>query len=641
MTLSPRALTRLLLLALLLLAAAVRLHHLGVQSFWYDEGVAYGHSQRTLAELIPALQRNVHVPGYFGLLALYEDFTGSSEFALRSLSVWFSLLSVALTYALGRRLYGVPAGLAAAAFVTLNTFSITYAQETRMYAMQAAVSAASMWLFVGFWRRPTGRNALYLGLCNALGLYTHVSYALVLLAQGGLAVLWLLAEAGAHSPGEPVAQRARRVGRGLALYCAANLLSLAFFLPWAGTAVSQVGSQPNISDQLSLDVLLRTIQGWYAAGITFEDTLGGMGAVIYFLLLFGLVLLPGAPRRAWWSLLLPPLWVVVSTVVYVGLGLYARYLRFLIPAQIGFALWLSRGIMTLWTLRPRQTNALRHVPRVAAVVASAALMLTLANGLAPLYDDPRYQRDDYRGLAAWLARAAVPDDAIILSAPGLQEIFGYYYRGTAPVYPLPAGDDLAGDTRRILAGAQQLYVVLYGAAEQDPQGVLESTLNAGAFQLSDTWWDDLRVVRYVTPGPLLPPVAGDARFGAHIRLTGYALSGTDLHPGDVLQVQLTWQTDAPLTTRYKVFVQLLNADGGLVAQRDSEPGGGAALTTAWPSGTPIEDRHALLIPPEAAPGPYRLIVGLYDLNDAAARLPVNDTDALTLADITLLAGAGS
>lgn len=132
-----------LVLAIILLASALRFHRLGEQSLWYDEGVAYAHSLRTLPELIPHLQRNVHVPAYFALLGWWQDLTGSSEFALRALSALFSVATVAWTYALGRRLVHPLAGLAAAALVALNSFSIYYAQEARMYAMLAAVAAAS------------------------------------------------------------------------------------------------------------------------------------------------------------------------------------------------------------------------------------------------------------------------------------------------------------------------------------------------------------------------------------------------------------------------------------------------------------------------------------------------------------------
>ena len=184
-----------LIVLILLLAAGLRLHRLGEQSLWYDEGVAYAHSLRTLPELIPHLQRNVHVPAYFTLLGWWQDLTGSSEFALRALSALFSINSVAWAFALGRRLYHPLAGLAAAALVALNSFSIYYAQEVRMYAMLAAVSGASMWLFVGLLRDlpPLRRRRLAvvtLSFVNALGLYTHIAYALVIGAQLVLAALW-------------------------------------------------------------------------------------------------------------------------------------------------------------------------------------------------------------------------------------------------------------------------------------------------------------------------------------------------------------------------------------------------------------------------------------------------------------------
>ena len=35
----------------------------------------------------------------------------------------------------------------------------------------------------------------------------------------------------------------------------------------------------------------------------------------------------------------------------------------------------------------------------------------------------------------------------------------------------------------------------------------------------------------------------------------------------------------------------------------------------WRPGETLLDRHELTIPPNAAPGPYRLLVGLYHLTD--------------------------
>ena len=73
----------------------------------------------------------------------------------------------------------------------------------------------------------------------------------------------------------------------------------------------------------------------------------------------------------------------------------------------------------------------------------------------------------------------------------------------------------------------------------------------------------------------------------------------------------------------------------MVAQRDSEPAGGSAMTTAWQVGEAIVDINALAIPPELPAGDYTLIVGLYDIGDPSARLPVGDGTFIKLVTLTL------
>jgi hypothetical protein len=70
-----------------------------------------------------------------------------------------------------------------------------------------------------------------------------------------------------------------------------------------------------------------------------------------------------------------------------------------------------------------------------------------------------------------------------------------------------------------------------------------------------------------------------------------------------------------------------------VAQRDSEPGGGLALTTTWMVDTVITDNHALMIPSDLPAAHYTLIVGLYDSDDPQQRLRTGETDHHLLTDI--------
>ncbi|MDQ7025284.1 MAG: glycosyltransferase family 39 protein [Anaerolineae bacterium] len=636
---------------LLLIAAFVRFHNLGVQSLWYDEGVAYGHSQRNLFEMIPLLRNNVHVPAYFASLSLWEDFVGSTEFGLRSYSVLWSILGVAATYALGKRLFSPIAGMSAAAFVILNTFSIYYAQETRMYAMMATIGALSMWVFAGLWQRllmpsHNSSNNLWkwgvaLAVLNTVGAYTHFSYALVMLAQGALAILALGNLLKQYIGGDVPFDVLRRA---FVIYFLANLATILLFSPWLVTAISQVSAQPNISDTVSWIDMNRILQGWMSYGITYQETLGSMNFVVYFFLIFAFLAPEKSQSRTWWRMLLPIVWVLLSIAVYSTLGLYTRYLRFLLPAQIGFALWMGRGVWMLWQVIPRaaqnpehslRTRLARQMPKIASFVAVAAFSYTLANGIPPLYNDADYQRDDYRQLAQIIAEESQPDDAIILSAPGLQEIFGYYYDGDLPIFTLPASDDIAGDTHAIIAEYDRLFTVLYGNREQDPQGLVTATLNNDAYQINAEWIGNIRLERYATPAQFDDAQRLNVAFGDSITLESVAFSATTVSRNDALQIQLQWITESPLETRYKVFVQLLNADGTLAAQRDSEPSGGQAMTTLWQVGETVIDNHALAIPADLPDGNYTLIIGLYDANNPNDRLPVGDSDFLELGAIVV------
>lgn len=621
-----------IMLLVLFVAAALRWHNLGAQSLWYDEGITYGHSLRSIPQLIEALQQNVHGPAYFALIGLWEDLAGHSEFALRAPSVLFSLLSVALTYALGKRLYGVVAGLAAATLVALNTFSIYYAQEARMYAMLAAIAAGSMLALMRFLERADTRwrAGLALSLLNALGIYSHYSYALVMLAQGVMAVLWLIAD---------YRQRGWGMARLFRDYCAVNVLTIALFLPWAPLALGNVAEQTNVAEFVPLEAMLREIQGWFAFGRTYEASIaGGIGAALYIFLLFGLLILPGQPRRAraWWHLLLPIVWTGVAVGVFLLLALYTRYMRFLLPSQIAFALWMGRGVWVLWHLRPRYQNRLRHLPRLAAIFGLAVYLGNMANGLWPLYHAPEHQRDDYRALAQTLAAEWREGDAILLNAASQQEVFCYYYACDAAVHLLPtSGDDALtrAQTEALIGDARRIYAVFWGQQERDPNGVVEATLNQLAYPISDEWFagSTIRLVRYAVTSAMGEPIASNVRFGEHITLTQYRLNADPIRAGDLLQLQLAWTTDAPLTTRYKVFVQLLNPDGTLNSQRDSEPAGGQQLTTLWPVGQVILDNHALPIPPQLPSGAYTVIIGLYTLEPPHTRLAVGNSDYLAVA----------
>jgi hypothetical protein len=109
-----------------------------------------------------------------------------------------------------------------------------------------------------------------------------------------------------------------------------------------------------------------------------------------------------------------------------------------------------------------------------------------------------------------------------------------------------------------------------------------------------------------------------AQFGDEISLLSATIDGA-FEPGNRLSVALFWEALRTPDADYTVFVQLLDADGNLVASGDGRPMNGAYTTLAWQPGTVIPDTHFMQLPAELDAGEYLLQVGLYRA-DTGARL---------------------
>ncbi len=99
-----------------------------------------------------------------------------------------------------------------------------------------------------------------------------------------------------------------------------------------------------------------------------------------------------------------------------------------------------------------------------------------------------------------------------------------------------------------------------------------------------------------------------------------------VRPGDELKTTLLWRAQNRIKTPYTVFLHFVDEKGNIIAQVDREP---VLPTPSWPISVTVDDPYALVIPPSAAPGSYRLLVGLYPTGDPVNRLPVVDPGKTT------------
>jgi hypothetical protein len=102
--------------------------------------------------------------------------------------------------------------------------------------------------------------------------------------------------------------------------------------------------------------------------------------------------------------------------------------------------------------------------------------------------------------------------------------------------------------------------------------------------------------------------------------------------GETLQIGLDWRAVQQPAANYTVFLQLLDANHQVKAQRDRWPGDGLFPTAAMEAGQIITDNLAL--PLDVLPGTYQLIAGMY-LNDEAGnpRLSGPGGDWVKLAEV--------
>ena len=82
---------------LVLVAAALRLPTLGLQSFWYDEMLTASLVRRGFTEMLAHLTDDAHPPLYYVLAWLWINVAGSGEVGLRSLSALLGVATVPIS----------------------------------------------------------------------------------------------------------------------------------------------------------------------------------------------------------------------------------------------------------------------------------------------------------------------------------------------------------------------------------------------------------------------------------------------------------------------------------------------------------------------------------------------------------------
>lgn len=242
-----------------------------------------------------------------------------------------------------------------------------------------------------------------------------------------------------------------------------------------------------------------------------------------------------------------------------------------------------------------------------------------------------YNLEDYHRLAEELASRSRKGEGIVFDPPEQVEVFARYYEG--PLYPYPLSRGVERGLEEISDEHERLWALFW---DEDKSHLIESWLNQHGFRAWDGWYGALRLALYGTPAKSPPRQPLKANLEDEITLLGYSLAEDEVRAGEIVHLTLFWRAEAEVDERYKVFVHLLDEEGRLLAQRDSEPVGGSRPTTTWAPGEVVVDNYGVLLSQDLPPADYHLVVGIY-LPSTGERLSVLNDEGEVAGDSIPLA----
>ncbi len=126
---------------------------------------------------------------------------------------------------------------------------------------------------------------------------------------------------------------------------------------------------------------------------------------------------------------------------------------------------------------------------------------------------------------------------------------------------------------------------------------------------------DLMVTAALAPGGLtwLPEHTPDGTtFGGQIKLAGYQLLDGNYRPGHTVPVDVFWQALETTTADYQFLLQLIDDQGGLVAESRTSPTREDYPTSRWQVDELLHGQGALIVPATAEAGQYTIRASLID-----------------------------
>ena len=633
---------------------------------WHDRSIVFLEALQT-GDLAATVQSShpgimtmwlVAAARWFGQTFLPETYnTGywqQSSLEIIFLALVISLLIV-LTFLLLRRLFPPLAAIVATLLLALDPFHISISKTIHVDALMSMfllVSCLYVLLFIRQQEPLNQRPLLLSGFFGGLALLTKTPalFAFPFLLLGLL--VWqanhLLTETSTWPPRQQLWQSGLKIARYTAIWLGVLLLTFVLFNPalWvdpAGAMQTIVGGTttyvqtPHENPILFQGIIYADDPGllYYPVNILLKSTAAVTLAFVFSLPTLFLPQIERPQKQTLWLLLAYALFFAIQMSLA-----EKKADRYVLPSLQGIILFAGIGTTLLlhWLFAARQP--LRWAFIALIVLGHTAVSLPrhpyYGTHFNRLLGTPKsilaselvagQEQGEGLDLAADYLNS-LPNAVLTSASVQITESFNYFYVGKTVEMTDDASDYLVFARNWVVRGMQlptwQETWLAY--KDRPPKHVVS--------------FDGVPYVWIYKSGPQITEASVEhwlpAQLGNEIRFLGYSFVPKTAVPGEPVTITLYWESSQKTAADYTIFIHLLNEEGELIAQRDSQPQNGIYPTYLWDEGERVQDKFELMIPEDAPEGTYSWAIGMYELA-TLTRLPVASDQAVTIEDNRLL-----
>mgnify|MGYP000228347785 CR=1 FL=1 len=613
-----RLMARLSVLAFVFVAYALQTSTLTLQSMWFDEIMALEYTKGSFTETVRTIVQPHHNgPLFYLLLFWWRHLAGSSDFAVRFLSVFCAVLTIPLLFQWTSKLLSRRAGVATVWLFAFSPFVLWLAQEAKMYALHVLVAVASSLMLLEAFRKGGGWRWLIYACLTSATLYSHFFGACLVAAQGIMALLlgW-------------------RRWKRLSSYATTMTLLALLHLPlvrYAWQTLKNYQPRDIWRGFVPLHRMFPDAVGYYFYNLPREWIPGPRLLFPVVLVCTGGLLLTlhmlRSRRRDGGVMLLHAFApMLIYYVISFRIPVYwAKYLSAVMPAFFALVAWGIERLARFWR------------PAGLLILLLGALM---TRSMVRFLTDPVVQRDNWRFAADYVAAHEGTNDSVLIFAHYTRFAFLRYYHGKSDVRGF-GGDpnDPWPVYQKHAERYDRLWLILSHDQAMAPGHRLHEVA-ASAFPVITEHFPSsgrIRIIgyqmRYEYPALPAQAIPLDVRFDNGLHLVGYWVDARDLPaterishpPSNWLHVVLYWQREPQIDpSPFRPLVRLVDASfnvwGGNMERRpdlfDRYP------PDQWSPEAVVETHFDLNLNPITPPGKYQLEVSLAIEGDEQRRVSV-------------------